>query len=83
MPTASDYSQASFYHVQRMLFEEMLPSWSGLDDLQQMRRIGRIMQWQDCSTAHGSVGLLEASCQTQAWVDEPLSELELVQLNIE
>ena len=66
-----------------MLFEEMFPSWSGLDDLQQMRRIGRIMQWQDCSTARGSVGLLAASFQTQPLVEGLLSELELTQLNIE
>lgn len=43
-------------NVQHMIFKELLPSWKGFDDMEQMRRVGRIARWvktgQELGTTH-------------------------------
>lgn len=47
-------------HLQRLLFQDLLPAWQSLDVTEQIVRIGRIARWQSACEARGNPHLWKA-----------------------
>merc|ERR1712087_867631 len=47
-------------HVQRMLFDDLLPSWRHLDVSKQLDRAGHILRWKSVACQRGTLTVLRA-----------------------